>query len=571
MIGPDDWDSWTSHLADREVPIDPLRLIPAKKRSPLRWGTTKDIGDATKQLIKNAGRWTRGKGPQTSDLAETLEAWLSAAEGRPTSTAFGLECLAWSYVLPHLAASLPAAPWCEVLDYLTALPQQIEGADVSDKPLEQQLIGGELPLVLSYLFPEVESCRKLGKLAQERLSRGVHELLDGNGLPAARHLALLRPLLACWTRCGYLSRAGGVQCFDKQARLQYEWLVRRALQLTRQNGTQVLCADEPEKGIDQLFDAALMLIGDQEDDAIADQVLPGRKSSRKKSQRVVYFPDSAAHSEWGKIAVLRPNWLRGGEHLVMTYHDRTFSTELNCGSSTVWSGRWNMGISVDGRLLELRSGWQQNCWYSDDDVDYLELGADLDDGWRIERQVLLAREDHFLMVADVLLGSAEADIEYRNVLPLTDGVRFRPAEETHEGYLVANRRLGLVMPLALPEWRVAKTDGSLESTSDGLELRHNTRAQRLYAPLFIDLDRKRSGKPFTWRQLTVGEQLQIQPPSAAAGYRVQAGRSQWLFYRSLTPQANRTLLGQNLSNEFYVGRFDADGEVEEMIALSAED
>lgn len=532
---------------------------------------TNDVGETTRQLVRDAGRWARGKGPPTSDLAETLEAWLATAAGRQMNAAFGLECLAWSYVLPHLAGSLPAAPWCEVFDYLTGLPPQIEGADTSDKPLEQQLLGGELPLVLSYLFPEVKQCRKLGQIARQRLTHGVHELLDGNGLPAARHLALARPLLACWTRCGYLARSAGVRCFDKQAGLQYEWLVRRALQLTRQNGTQVLGTDGSEKGVDELFDAALMLIGDQEDDAIADQVLPGRKASRKKSQRDVYFPDSATHSEWGEIAILRPNWLRSGEHLVVTYHDRTFRAELNCGSSTVWSGRWNTTISVDGRLLELQSDWQQNCWYSDDDVDYLELGADLTDGWKLERQLLVAREDHFLYVADVLLGPADADIEYRNVLPLTDSIRFEAAEETHEGYLVAKRRLGLVMPLALPEWRAAKADGSLEATADGLELRQRARAPRLYAPLFVDLDRKRFDTPFTWRQLTVAENLQIQPPSAAVGYRVQAGSGQWLFYRSLTPPKNRTLLGQNLSNEFFAGRFDTDGEVEELIALSAED
>ncbi|MBL7040844.1 MAG: hypothetical protein ISR77_19575 [Pirellulaceae bacterium] len=573
ISGPDDWDSWSFHLTSRVTPINPLRLIPAKKKSPLRWATTKDTGGAAQQLIKKVNRWVRGKEPQVSDLVESLEEWLAAAEGRPVCAGFGLEALAWTYILPRLASSLPAAPWCQVFDYLSELPRRIDGAETSDKPLEQQLIGGELPLVLSYLFPEVNSCCELGKIAQERLSSGVNELLDGNGLPTAGHLALLRPLLACWTRCGYLARAAGVSCFDEKARLQYEWLVRRALQLTRQDGTQVfsVCTDEPEKGIDELLDAALMLIGDQEDNAIADQVLPGRKALRKKSQSGVYFPDASTHSKWGEIAILRPNWLRGGEHLVVTYKDRAVRTELNCGSSTIWSGPWSARITVDGKPLDLQSDWHQNCWYSDDDVDYLELEAKLDNGWRLERQMLLAREDHFLLVADVLLGSAEADIEYRNVFPLTDGIRFEAAEETHDGYLVANRRLALVMPLALPEWRVAKTDGTLEATADGLELRQKARAARLYAPLFIDLDRKRLKKPLTWRQLTVGEELQAQPPSAAVGYRVQVGAGQWLFYRSLTPPANRTVLGQNLYNEFYAGRFDTDGEVDELIAINSEE
>jgi hypothetical protein len=46
---------------------------------------------------------------------------------------------------------------------------------------------------------------------------------------------------------------------------------------------------------------------------------------------------------------------------------------------------------------------------------------------------------------------------------------------------------------------------------------------------------------------------------------------QWLFYRSLTRPANRTLLGQNLSNEFFAARFDRDGEAEELIGVTPEE
>jgi len=558
-------------LAGRKTPIDPFRLIPSKKAMPLRWALPKETGDATKHLIKTVHRWVRKREAEPSDSIELLEPWLSTAEGRSTDAGFAIECLSWAYALPRLAAVLPAAPWCEVLDYLTELPWRVEGDQIAEKPLAHQLLGGELPLGLSYLFPELKSCRKLESLAHEKLSRGVKELLDGNGLPAARHLAVHRPLLACWTRCGYLARGKQTRCFDKEASLQYDWFVRRALQLTRKDAREVLSGGKFDKGVEELFDAALVLAGDPDDDAIADQVLPGRKESRKKSQREVHFPESAVHSEWAEMAILRPNWLRGGEHLVIAHSDRKVNTELNCGSVTVWSGEWTSRIVIDGRQLDIVADWEETVWFSDDDVDYVELEAKLSDGWRLERQVLLAREDHFLFVADALLGEDEADIDYRSVLPLRKDVRFEPAKETREGYLVGSRRVGLAMPLALPEWRTAEIDGALEAEGSGIELRQRARASRLYAPLFVDLDRKRMRKQRTWRQLTVAEKLEIQPASVAVGYRVQAGGDQWLFYRSLTRPANRTLLGQNLSNEFFAARFDRNGEADELIGISAED
>ena len=57
------------------------------------------------------------------------------------------------------------------------------------------------------------------------------------------------------------------------------------------------------------------------------------------------------------------------------------------------------------------------------------------------------------------------------------------------------------------------------------------------ASLFIDLRKDRFVRPVTWRQLTVAENLSIQPADVAVGYRVQIGADQWLFYRSLAPRA----------------------------------
>ena len=241
--------------------------------------------------------------------------------------------------------------------------------------------------------------------------------------------------------------------------------------------------------------------------------------------------------------------------------------ELLANGQVLSSGTWSPKIRIDGCEQSVTSEWESTCWFSDHDVDYLELEARLSSGWSLQRQFLLAREDQFLFVADIVLGDQIAEIEHRSMLPLNPSIRFAAAGETQEGFLTGRKRLALVLPLGLPEWRVTGRDGSLYAEEDSLVLSHATRARGLYAPLFIDLHRRRMRQTVTWRQLTVAEELSVVPPSAAVGYRVQAGLEQWLFYRSLTPPANRTVLGQNLSSECLIGRFLNDGDVETLLEI----
>ena len=45
------------------------------------------------------------------------------------------------------------------------------------------------------------------------------------------------------------------------------------------------------------------------------------------------------------------------------------------------------------------------------------------------------------------------------------------------------------------------------------------------------------------------------------------GDTQWLIYRSLARRSSRTVLGQNLTNEFVAARFDLDGCLEDLIEI----
>jgi hypothetical protein len=446
-------------------------------------------------------------------------------------------------------------------------------------PLARLILAGELPWTLAYLFPELESCRSLAEDAGANLSSGMVELLDGEGVLTSRRLAILRPLLALWTRCGMLAREIDQHCFTVEARQQYAWFAQRAILLSRPDGAQLLSPGAEGAWRPELFEAALSLTSDREEEQLARAVLPLDAKRRPAAARPAGVMP-AFHSEWAETALLRPEASRESPRLLASFGQRRLLAELCNRDAVLFSGDWWPQIEADGRRLEPAGDWEEVCWLSDADVDYLELEMSLTAGWRLQRQFALARKDEFLFVADAVLAPGPAGgetpplrpaaIDYRCTVPLARGIAFSGEEETRDGLLAGKKKLALVLPLALPEWRTDRRIGSLETAPGGLELKMAGQGRALYAPLFFDLASRRFNKPRTWRTLTVAERLVIQRGDVAVGYRMQVGRQQWLFYRSLAKSANRTVLGQNLSSEFVAARFTRQGLTEELVSISSD-
>jgi hypothetical protein len=396
-------------------------------------------------------------------------------------------------------------------------------------------------------------------------------------MPHGKHLAMLRPLLASWTRCRAFADGLKGGCWNASAEEQYGWLVHHALRLTRHDGTHVFSNTSARDSIADLFQAALQFGGDDDDRKIAAVVLPSRRVSPKKARKTKLrgeeLPPPATESEWASVAVLRPAWSRRGERLTVVYPDRSVRMEFSCGKDVLWSGLWELEVRVDGQPAPPTSDWEQLLWLSDEDVDFLELEIELGSvvrggtKLRVQRQMALAREDRLLLLADVVMSNRPGEIEYRGCLPLCPGVSFQGADESREGCLAASKPRAKVLPLALPEWRSEQRIGELAPTDRGLELSQSCEGRGLYAALFFDLDRRRQTYPVTWRQLTVAESLAAQPVDVAVGYRAAVGSEQWLIYRSLAEKANRTLLGHNLSTEMLLARFHRSGKVKPLLEI----
>lgn len=290
------------------------------------------------------------------------------------------------------------------------------------------------------------------------------------------------------------------------------------------------------------------------------------------------------YNETAKVALLRRRRVAPHDEFVVDFSGPDAVVQLRAAGDDLIRGSWTWQAIAGGKAITPAGPWKEVCWHTDLDGDYLEIEQDLVGGWSIQRQIFLARHDRFLFLADALLspqpdstvGNALRDVpadalnelRFTTALPLSSAVSFQPMIESREGRLSFGRATkATVLPLSLPEWHAEFCHGRL-ATSDGkLNLELAAAGQRLYAPLFIDLDPARHKQPFTWRRLTVAENLRVVGRDEAVGYRVQIGHQQWLIYRSLAPIGNRTVLGQNTVADFFLHRFRPDGTTQPLVIV----
>jgi len=560
--------AWVEHLATRRRPFPPEGRA-ADPRGPLGWALGEDVGDReTFELVSRLARLDVRKAAGSHDWQDEASRWLAGLATGAIEVPRAVEALAWTRALPRLVERLSGELWWGLVGQLVEAAAEAQRLAPTEAPLLHALAAGELALALAYCLPELTACRALLGPGRQSASASLIDLCDGMGLVHARNWPLALPLLASWTRMVAIGSQWKKAQLSGDALAQYEWAVNQTLRWMRPDGSQVLAEGPSGAWCPELIKAALELDEDEEDRSIAALVTPEGKKSKVDRLTRQALPEAAMHSEWSAAAVLRADWDRSHPALSILYAGQTVRSELVARRDVLWSGPWQFDVRRDGRAAAPASDWEEVCWVTDSDVDYLELEMELSEGLLLQRQMILAREDGFFLLADNVLGQEPAQIEYAGRLPLGPGVRFEPERETTEGFLVRGRRAALVMPLTLPEWRDDDCPDVLRETAGGLELRQVSSGGSLAAALFVDLEPDRFDRKRTWRRLTVAASLAVQPDHVAVGQRVKIGKEQWLFYRSLALPANRTVLGHNLATETLLARFDETGEVEPLIEVA---
>jgi len=571
--GSEGWAIWRRYLSRGQKRRTLGRLLNADS-APLLWGLD---ASAHAQLAALLERLAAAKPEDDRDaqLDERAAAWQNDLQAGSASLDQALEALAWAYAAPRVAGALSPARWWALVGGLLTLARSGNGASERHDILAWQLLAGELPLVLAFVLPELEACRLVGPLGAQAIAAGLVEGCGPHGLPEFEHLAMLRPLLGCWTRAKAVARRVELEIGDEETGEAFDRALRQAVRLARPDGGQQLgpATTAQDESLEALFRAAGRLSGDKAAGRAVDELFAKRGKGRSaklagRRRGGGRLPPVSMHCPESRLALLRADWRAQSPRLAVGYGlDGRLDAELIVEGEVLFSGTCPCEVRLGGEVL-VPGAWEEVCWFSDHEVDYLELEARLSDELRIQRQLTLGRTGGFLLWADAVLGEEPGPIEYRTSLPLAAGIGVQTDDETREVTLVGHKPRARVLPLALSEWRCEKRGGELEPSAEGLVLRQQSpQARSLFAPLFFDLERRRFKQPLTWRQLSVAETRVNQPRDLAAGYRVQIGKQQWLVYRSLTPPVGRTLLGHHLMTQFLVGDFHSDGTVHKIVEI----
>ncbi|MCE9548216.1 MAG: hypothetical protein K8T25_22315 [Planctomycetia bacterium] len=579
------WQHWKRHLATRTLELSPHASGRSEKLSPLFWGIA-SLGEVvgSERLLSILHRAARGKKKAGKEAVPLLATWLARADVMTIGAGEALECLAWAYALPALAESLPQDEWWDLLrqllDVVTRAARLEAHHDPHHDPLVSQLIGTELPLVLSTLFPEILNCRRLRKPARALLQNDIARMASPSGLPTTLHFSLLHPLVASWTRS--LAVVGLRR--EKQAHevtlRQFGEILVEALRWTRADGMPLFAdaastPDDPAVAVPgarnkyatalaAFWDAAVAIDGS----ASLRRLLRACQADRPR-RRGKPLPLAGNSSETIGTAIVRSDWSRGAAVLGLIFKSPTCGIDFLLNKVPMLRGTWEFELRRGNHVVAPRpdARWEETCWETSGKAQYLEWQLELEHGLRIERSALLAPKDEFLLLADTVVGPEGMPIDYFGRLPLARGAEVKPADETREVKIACDGVSVRVLPLELPEWRSDPRGGRLESVGQRLEHRISGPGGSLNAPLLIDLSPRRRKQPLTWRQLTVAESRLVMPRDVAVGYRVEIGDWQWLIYRSVSRLGNRTVLGQNLSSELVIGRFNRDGSLDTLMEI----
>src|SRR5271157_3769236 len=203
---------------------------------------------------------------EDSASSETIKqravAWMKAVERPVRDVTAALESIAWAEGLPQLMKTLDSKDWHVLREFLSNLTAEIDQQTLKDQPLVHQLLAGELAWTLATRLTEAPFSRHLERSGRAAISLGLSQTLDRQGMLRAEHYRILRPLLACWTRCRALAAELPRGGLGPRAEQRYQRLVRNALRCVRPDGRPLFAEDyRHSQGGDswgrELFEAVL--------------------------------------------------------------------------------------------------------------------------------------------------------------------------------------------------------------------------------------------------------------------------------------------------------------------------
>lgn len=501
--------------------------------------------------------------------------WLDSADVHAYA-ALGVAALAW-HAPDH--ARRPGNEW--LTQWFQALLDRFDTyqADPRESVLCHLVMQCELPLLVAHATSAskrtalAEATKAMDHLAEylERSEDSVDSWLQHGA-------TYLRAALASVLRSRVLADAMGLRKWYPPQRKALSGLLLHAARTSRPDGTQLLAAPEVAPRAKAIW-KALSEQSKHSKHVAAAMTLSGiGQGSRAKVRSEVSvnrLPALTHYGEDSECAMMQSDWRHKGCRVAVDFSDADICLEaLGPKGQQILAGDWTSHVEVDGQQQLQLDEWQELCWFSDDDVDYLELEAQFGKSVKLQRQIALFREERLLLLADTLLGDSESDLLLRSNITLPGDASFASPKKSTEGFIETPASKSLALPLYLPEWRrqlsLAENTSDFTQQDDCIVATSVAKAKRLYMPVLISLCSSHAQRAFTWRHLTVVDELRIVSHDEARAFRVQIGTDQWFLYRNLDEPIRRTALGMHTLDDFYAARFDAeDGDFDTIIQVES--
>lgn len=509
-------------------------------------------------------------------LETTAFQWLETADSYPCS-ALGVSALAW-HVPDH--ARRAGNGW--LTQWLQSVADEIGARKVDRREsiICQLVLQCELPLLVGLATTAskraalVEANRAMDNLA-EFLERS-----EDSSAPWLAHGAIyLRAALACVLRCRVLANALGLRKWYPVQQKALGKLLNHAARWARNDGTQLLGAGTLAPKSKATWEALANLSKASRPMQAAmtlSGIGSGKRAEAKTKVAEDRLPALSHYSAPSSSALMQSDWREKCCRVAVDFSDTEICLEvLGAKGESILAGEWTARVDLDGQAQLRLDDWHEVCWFSDADVDYLELESHFGQSAKVQRQIVLLRESRLLLLADSLLGEVDDTWTLESKFPLAAGAGFESNKKSTEGFVTTYGGVDcFTVPLFLPEWRrqlsLAGSKSNLFQEDGDLISRVESKTQRIYMPVVFQIGKPKLLQQFTWRHLTVADELRIVESKEAQAYRLQINQDQWLFYRSLAEPKRRTALGMHTMADFFAGAFDADeGEVDTIVEVEA--
>lgn len=499
--------------------------------------------------------------------------WLDTADVYPHS-ALALAALLWH--LPE-HAKRNGNEW--ITQWLASCLPRIENysAESEESVLCHLVMQAELPLLIAIgTATPKRTLLSEASLAMDALAEHLEASEDDPSSWLADGATFLRASLASILRCRVLADSLGLRKWYPPQQKALAELLRHAARWSRPDGTQLLSARSLAPKSKAMWVALTKQTKNPKSLSSAmtlSGIGQGKRTEVRTTVSPATLPAFTHYSDAASCCSMQSDWRHKGCRVAFDFSEPEICLEaLGPKGESILGGYWQTQVEVDGQAQLQLDNWEELCWFSDDDIDYLELEAKFGQQAKIQRQIALFREERMLFLADALFVEDSASLRLKSRLPLTEGVQCALASKSTEGFLKSGSAKCLTMPLFLPEWRrklsQANSRDAMTEVEQGVELTVENEGKALYAPVLLSLCNSHAKQAFTWRQLTVAQDLRIVNKDEAQAFRVQVGVDQLLIYRNLAKPVRRTTLGMHTLSDFYAGRFDSDtGELDEIIEV----